>query len=162
MTSRTKRPGQIGGADSRAGLPGMQEAKALIDAMLRAASERRHSLAQTARSLGITDVHWGRLRRRPELLSRCDRPLLERIAYYVGWPLLNVYVAAGILSWNEVSAALYSGTAVRDVLHQIVRTPLGAAVKTPLKDAAADHQMLIGMLFLSAQQVEIWKLMQLP
>jgi len=129
--------------------------------MLHAASERPHTFGQTARALGITDVHWGRLRRRPELLLRCDRPLLQRIAHYAGWPLLNVYVAAGILDWSDVSAALYSGKVIlQDALRQLVRTPLGAAVKKPLNDAAADHQMLVALLFLSAQQVEVWKLMQ--
>ena len=88
--------------------------------------------------------------------------LLQRVAHYVRWPLLNVYVAAGILCWSDVSAALYSGELVRDALLQIVRTPLGAAVRTPLNAAAADHQILIALLFLSAQQAEICKLVQVP
>lgn len=160
MTSRRKRPGPSGKTDSSAGQGG-REAQALIDAVVQAASERGHTFVETARSLGITDVYLGRLRRRPDLLRRCDRPLLERFAAYVGWPLLNVYVAAGILAWGDVSEALYSKQVIRDALRQLVRSPLGAAVRTPLDAAAADHQMLVALLFLSAQQAEIWKRMQL-
>jgi hypothetical protein len=162
MNSRTKRPEPPDGADSNSTQSSAREARTLIDAMLRAASERQHTFVQTAKFLDVTDVYWNRLRRRPELLRRCSQPLLQRIALYVGWPLLNVYVAAGILAWSDVTAALHSRDAARDALLQIVRTPLGAAIRTPLKDAAADHQMLIALLFLSVQQAEVWTLMQTP
>ncbi|GAB2600804.1 hypothetical protein GCM10027034_37470 [Ramlibacter solisilvae] len=160
MSSRTKKSGVPDGADSGTKESGDREARTLIEAMLRAASERRHTFVQTAKFLDVSDVYWNRLRRRPELLRRCSQPLLQRIALYVGWPLLSVYVAAGILAWSDVSAALHLREPARDALLQIIRTPLGAAIRTPLKEAAADHQMLIALLFLSVQQAEVWTLMQ--
>lgn len=162
MTSRIKGPGPNRETGTSAGQGGGREAQALINVIVQAASERGHTFVETARSLDITDVYLGRLRRRPELLRRCDRSLLERIAVYVGWPLLNVYVASGILPWSEVSEALHSKHVMKDALGQLVRSPLGAAVRTPLDAAAADHQILIALLFLSAQQAEIWKRVQLP
>jgi hypothetical protein len=145
-------------SNDNAGLGGLA-AKTLVEAMLAAAQTRQHNHSQTAKFLGITDVHWYRLRRRPSLLARSERRLLERVARYAEWPLLHVYVAAGILEWEDVAGALHSSRAVGDALGRLARSPVGAAVRTPLEDAANDHRMLIALLFLAVQASDVWKAM---
>lgn len=126
-------------------------ARGLIEAIEHRALDRGHSVQDLAIRLGVNPSHWYRLRGVPKSLENCERATLVRISDYVGWPLLSVYLAAGILDEGDAGPLLGADRVLDAGLDELRRSPFTASVSTPLDAAAGDHQRLMVRLFLAAK-----------
>jgi hypothetical protein len=122
----------------------------LVAALKQAAVERQHDKMTMARSLGLTKPHLYRLLIHPGLMGRCTPQTLNAIARYAQWSRGAVYVAAGLLSAEDLSA-WPSQEATQKSLDELQRCSLLALISTPIADAAQDHQRLMAILFRYAQ-----------
>lgn len=145
-----KRTGSSAAARLTNSLPNYS-AELLVSALEDLAIERRHTAIQLAIAIGIHPAHWYRLRASPGLLARCERPTLESIAFYLGWPTGRVLLACGVVSRLDFEVVLGGQEVVEQAIAQIERGAMGAGLITPLDRAAPDHRILLAELFLLLQ-----------
>lgn len=154
MSETSSRPplaNQVAGEIGVRGDRGPYSAKLLVAALEAEAVRRRHTVRSLAFAIGVHPAHWYRLRATPKLFARCERSTLESIAVYLKWPLSQVLLASGTMGLDELEALLGGEDAVSASLAQLERSPLGAALSTPLTGASRDHRLLIAELYAALQ-----------
>ncbi len=118
----------------------------LWQAIEASALERQHRPADVARYVGLHAAHYYRLRKSPSQLARCHPDVLRRLAEYVYWTVLDVYVGVGLIDPGDLWTSPRSSHVLRDALKKLAASRFASGIVTPIDCAAEDHQLLIARL----------------
>lgn len=127
----------------------------LIRALRRRAYEQGHTIEDLANAIDVHPSHWYRLNVDPSLLSRCERKTLDGIARYLDWPIGRILLASGAVTADDFEIVLAPDRAIEQALSAIEGGPYGTGLRTPLRQAAPDHQRLIAELYLASQTLAL-------
>ena len=128
-----------------------QRAELLLRALATEGRLREHTPKELATAIGIHPAHWYRLRAHPKLLARCSRETLESIARYLDWPLGRVLVASATINTVDFEVVMGGSDVVDSAIMQIEGSVYGTGLRSPLRAAARDHQLLIAELYFALQ-----------
>lgn len=125
----------------------------LIDLIEEKAKELGLDLSLLAERLGLTEVHYRKLRNGDRWIGTIGNEKLEKIATFLDLPLASVYVLAGILKPTDFVRRADLPVILQDSLKQIRRNPVVGSFAPNDQDWAQTPESVKFMLVMLYQRL---------
>jgi transcriptional regulator with XRE-family HTH domain len=116
---------------------------------------RRQSTQQLAQALGVTAATLSKWKRK-SAVAKMSRSRVERVAAYLGLPVLRVLRLAGQLPEEDMTVGPLDYERLLNQRLSLLQsdTDYAANIETPLRELPLDTQRLLGELYI---RVRIWE-----